>query len=96
MTGCQLSYFLHVWRNNLATASVRLRKHLRFAKCDECVNLRSEKAETRDFAKLTNIKERERVHYNFVKAERLSYYMRRKVTIEQMHSYCSWIVDGAD
>jgi hypothetical protein len=45
---CSLSHFLTTWRTHPACKRIKLRKYLRFAKCDTCVELREQSETTRD------------------------------------------------
>ena len=89
------SYFVRIWREQIG-AKISLRKHLRFAKCDECVKNREEKAGTVDRAVLERIKAREYEHYKFVRNERGGYYIRRETARTEPGKYLSIIIDGAD
>jgi hypothetical protein len=90
------SYFLATWRTSPRTQHIRLRKHLRFAKCDECVDLRERKSRTMDRKLLEQIRKEEFEHYQFVKGERGGYYGRRKLAVRRPHEALSLIIDGAD
>ena len=34
------SYFMEIWRQNPLVSHIKLRRHLKFALCDECVRFR--------------------------------------------------------
>jgi hypothetical protein len=75
---CSSKYFKGVWNNeSTATKRVKLRKWLKFAKCDTCVGFREQYKEETSPAARTEIKRKERLHYEFVKEERRSYWTRR-------------------
>lgn len=90
------SYFHKVWRTSDRTKHIRLRKHLRFTKCDTCVDLRERKSRTMDRKLLDQIRQEEYEHYEFVKAERGGYYLRRKISVQKPDDFLSLIIDGAD
>ena len=90
------SYFLKTWRTSRFTKHIRLRKHLRFTKCDTCVELRERKSRTMDRTKLERVRQEEFEHYQFVKAERGGYYKRRLFTCKYPDRALSLIIDGAD
>ena len=90
------SYFLKVWRTSEKTSHIRLRKHLRFTKCDDCVDLRERKHRTMDRALLDRIRQEEYDHYQFIKAERGGYYLRRRLAVMKPEEALSIIIDGAD
>ena len=87
-------YFYHIWRTECR--NVKVRAWLKFAKCDECVCIRKLRKETRHGACLKKIRARERAHIKFIKAERQSYYKRRRRAIEQPDHCLSIVIDGAD
>jgi hypothetical protein len=90
------SYFCRIWRSSERTKHIRLRKHLRFTKCDTCVNLRERKTRTMDRKLLDKIREEEYAHYQFIKQERGGYYLRRKFATRLPLEVLSIIIDGAD
>lgn len=96
MRSCSESYFKMTWRTDPGCRTVRLRKHLRFSLCDDCVDLRSRKKATRDRELLRAIRTEEAFHYGFVKGERLSYYNRKRVSVSEPKRFMSMIIDGAD
>ena len=87
-------YFYYIWRKECNT--VKVRAWLKFAKCDECVLIRKLRKETKHGACLKKIRERERTHIKFIKAERQSYYKRRRRGIDQPDHFLSIVIDGAD
>jgi len=90
------SYFFKVWRESLQTKHIRLRKHLRFTKCDICVELRERKSRTMDANLLAQVRQEEYEHFEFIKAERGSYYGRRSFAVSRPDKALSIIIDGAD
>jgi len=90
------SYFPKCWRESGRTKNIRLRKHLRFTKCDTCVDLRERKGRTMDPKLLDAIREEEYEHYQFVKEERGGYYNRRNYAVHRPKDAMSVIIDGAD
>jgi len=95
-TPVHCSYFFKIWRTSQKVKHIRLRKHLRFAKCDICVDLRERKSCTMDKKKLAEIRNEEYLHYHFVKSERGGYYYRQQKAINNPQKYLSMIIDGAD
>ena len=95
-TETSASYFFKVWRTSPRTSHIRLRKHLRFTKCDKCVELRERKSRTMDNTLLEQIRAEEKAHYDFIKAERGGYYLRRSQAVKKPEEYLSLIIDGAD
>jgi hypothetical protein len=93
---CTSSWFKSVWRSSSATNMIRLRRHLRFSKCDVCVSIRKRKAKTQDPDELKAIRMEERNHHVFVMSERMTYYNRRKTACDKPQSALSLIIDGAD
>ena len=69
-----LSWFRHVWRTRPEVYYIRLRRNLRFTKCDVCVSLREKRSATMDQAVIARLLKEEYKHYMFVKAERGTYY----------------------
>ena len=94
-TVCQ-KYFLRIWRTSQKTQHIRLRKHLRFTKCDTCVGLRERKTHTMDRKILQQVRDEEYAHYQFVKEERGNYYLRRTMAVKKPADHLSLIIDGAD
>jgi hypothetical protein len=87
-------YFYHIWRTE--NKNVKVRAWLKFAKCDECVAIRKERKATKQGANLDKIRAREKAHIKFVKAERLSYYKRRRRGVDTPDTHMSIVIDGAD
>ena len=92
--GLSYNYFLKCWKNN--RFNIKLRKQMRFAKCDTCVTNRetirhsmsvTEKQQARDVLK---------AHYALVKKERHTYYAKRALAIKHPELYLSMIIDGSD
>ena len=90
------SHFCGTWRQLKELEDVVLRKYLRFAKCDDCVGFRTDRAKTNDPQLLDGIRRREWAHKCMVKAERGSYWLRRKRACVDPRNYISIILDGAD
>jgi hypothetical protein len=88
------SYFNLVWRDNLS--HILIRKWLKFAKCDICVEFRERRKVMLDVQQKVALRDGERLHCKFVKGERLSYYMRRTRGVTYYATHISFIVDGAD
>jgi hypothetical protein len=87
-------YFYMVWRTECE--KIKVRAWLKFAKCDECIDIRKQRKATKQGACLKKIREQESAHIKFVKAERQSYYKRRLRAIEDPSQYLSMVIDGAD
>lgn len=90
------SYFCKVWRGNETTNKLKLRKHLRFAKCNDCVEFRERRADTRDPREIAGIQQQVAAHHREVKQERSAYYERQALAENHPESYLSIICDGAD
>ena len=75
---------------------IKIRRHLRFAKCTTCSNLRKQRRATNDGKKIKAILKEIRAHYQFVKDERGGYYDRRQRARKEKNDYMSIIIDGAD
>jgi hypothetical protein len=89
-------YFLALWSLEPALRYIRIRKYLRFAKCDDCVDFRARRDSTRDRATREQIKKDEIVHHDFVTGERDSYYKRAGLGETDPSRYFSVIIDGSD
>ena len=93
---CTINYFRQVWRTEFK--NLHLRKHLRFSRCDVCVELRER------FGRIENhcpIKHKAtqaefRAHINHVKAERTYYHKKREEAAKANSDTLSIIFDGAD
>jgi len=90
------TYFFSTWRLTQGLGNIRIRKWLRFATCDDCVDYRKRRDETTDDCKRDQIKRDVKGHHEFVSGERGSYYKRQ--TRAQVHpeKYISMIIDGSD
>ena len=79
-------YFYMAWREFRGT--IKLRKWLKFALCDECTSYRQERLDNqRNTQALQDISERERAHHLFVKEERASYYKRKQLAVRNPQDY---------
>jgi hypothetical protein len=92
----QAAYFFKLWREDPKCSHIKVRRHLRFAKCATCVALRERRAKTRDPQDLEDLNKEVREHHNMVKEERAAYYLRRLQAVQQPQKYMSVIIDGAD
>ena len=90
------SHFKRVRRREKRVRHIVLRRYLRFAKCDDCVEYRRRRNATRDPKKLAVINKEERSHKCHVREERGSYWRRRDRARRFPHRYLSIIIDGAD
>ena len=64
------SYFMRVWRTTPALKGIVLRKYLRFASCDECINYRERRRFATSDEERNEIKKEERnIIYLFMKNE---------------------------
>ena len=93
---CDPSHFFKTWKEHVDTNNIKLRKHLRFAMCDTCINFRELREETRDSKAQKELFTLQKEHHDFVKNERTTYYCRRMKGAEADSDYLSMIVDGAD
>ena len=94
---CSGSYFYRCWREDPIASRIRIRKWLRFMECDCCVEFshrRSLGLESEDAMRLLVLEERE--HWDFIKLERKSYYVRCERAVKEKHKYLSLVIDGAD
>ncbi len=91
------TYFLKIWRSHKETARIRMRKHLRFALCDECVRLREAQDAARGQADaMAKVRKSVHNHRDFVRAQRRSYYKKRDMARDEPDTYLSLILDAAD
>jgi hypothetical protein len=93
---CTLPYFLSVWRKSPLTTHIKLRKHLRFALCDECIEFRDLQLKHQSSADRLELKNAQIKHHKFVKCERQLYYCRRDKGRDPAYNAMSMIVDAAD
>ena len=89
-------YFCDVWRTDKRLRKIRIRRHIRFARCNTCVQFRELRAHTRDLTTLKTLNRDEYEHYVFVRQEREGYYLRRRLAIRYPKHFLSLIIDGAD
>jgi hypothetical protein len=89
-------YFLALWSLEPKLRHIRIRKYLRFAKCDDCVSFRARRDNTRDTKAREKIKKEEKEHHVFVTGERDSYYKRAGLGETAPRRYFSVIIDGSD
>ena len=93
--GCE-SYFMKTWRTSSRLQHIRIRKYLRFAKCDKCVEFRSRHVDNMDREKRIGLQEEEGEHHDFVQGERDSYYSRQAKAEMDPKLCMSVIIDGSD
>lgn len=99
---CSASMFYKIWRETKDLSRIRVRKYLRFSKCNTCVKLRkgiSPKFTGTSEAKqkLRRKKKRKlRKHIDDVKLERAAYWGRRRRACVNPKETMSIIIDGAD
>jgi hypothetical protein len=94
--GAKVVYFKATWRDDPQLDHIRIRRYLRFAKCDECTDNLEASHKTHDRAERKVILSRHRIHLQFVKLERDSYYQRRTMARQLPGEYMSLIIDGSD
>jgi hypothetical protein len=75
---------------------IRIRRWLRFAVFDDCVNFRLRRSETMGHKVREAIKVEERAHHKFVTGERGSYYKRCSIAETQPRAALNVIIDGSD
>jgi hypothetical protein len=97
------SLFMRIWREQFP--HIKLRKHSRFAKCDDCVRLREllrtptqeDRRNARRDSKYDNPAMTEfRLHLQDIKNERRYYHQKRRHAKEFPEDVLSIILDGAD
>jgi hypothetical protein len=93
---CHASYFNYVWGMDSRITHIRLRKHIRFALCPECVLYMTSRYHAMGDDERAKLKAKEFKHSRFVRAERQSYYDRRTCACKQPQEFFSVIIDGAD
>ena len=93
---CQESYFLRVWRHSGLCSHIKLRKQLRFALCDVCVEFRERQLTQLSIPERLQMKKAQVDHHQFVKMERQCYYLRQDRGIAPHIDAMSMIVDAAD
>lgn len=87
---------MRCWRTIPALKNIVLRKYLRFALCDDCIDFRERRRFATSDAERAEIKQKEKIHHAFIHEERCSYYWRRNAAIFMKDEYMSIIADGAD
>ena len=98
-TGCIAgrSHFFKTWKNFFP--NIKLRKHNRFAKCDECVDLRSKIFDPKNRNKDTEMglwKAAHHQHLQHIYSERHVYHNKRSEAVRSKNDVLSIIFDGAD
>jgi hypothetical protein len=93
---CHKAYFLQVWRKNPLCNHIKLRKHLRFALCDTCVDFRDLQMKPQTYIQRLILKKAQLEHHAFVKKERQLYVWRRERGRDPNQDVVSMIVDAAD
>ena len=87
---------MRCWQTDPILKNIVLRKYLRFALCDECVEFRERRKFATSDQERREIKKLEKVHHSFVHEERTTYYLRKGAAIFEPQYYLSIIIDGAD
>ena len=93
------TWFCTIWRSHEKgkyKRSVKIRKWMPFAKCDDCSKFRQAMASTKCAVEKKRLKGAHREHLERVKRERLSYVVRQRLSIMYPNRYLSLIIDGAD
>ena len=93
------TWFCTVWRtaeDKKYKKTCKIRKWIPFAKCTECSTYRETKNATHCPQKRATILADQQRHLERVKRERVSYYVRRQLSISYPHRYLSVIIDGAE
>ena len=90
------SYFMRCWRTKKPLRSIVLRKYLRFALCDDCINFRERRRFATSEEERRKIRKEEYIHWIFVHAERSSYYLRQNAGLLYADECISIIADGAE
>ena len=90
------SWFMYCWRTVPSLQGIVLRKYLRFALCDMCIDFREKRRFATTDAERKEIKKMERIHHEFVHEERGTYYLRREHAVFYPTEFLSLIADGAD
>ena len=95
ITPPQKPYFSRIWK--LHCNNIKVRKSSRFTICETCDKLKRALHEAVKRKELTvDIKRQINDHRDFVKYERMAYYLKRDRARQQPDLFCSCIVDGAD
>jgi hypothetical protein len=87
-------YFLKIWKHFFPTLT--LRKYVRFAKCDECADLRSQFSHTYDGPQRQHLKEEFKTHLQTVLKERALYADYQRSAKNGMDDILSMCIDGTD
>ena len=93
------TWFCRIWKRHadgVYKKTIKLRKWMPFAKCDNCSVYRSSMATTDDKNARAKLKAKQRKHLEHVKRERLSYIIRQRLAMKYPERYLSLIIDGAD
>jgi len=90
------SYFMKCWRTISSLKGIVLRKYLRFALCDECIDFRERRRYATTEEERKKLRSHQKIHQLFIHEERGSYYLRRNAGIFMFEEYLSLIADGAD
>jgi hypothetical protein len=80
------SYFLKVWDSNPSTAKFKVRRYLPLSQCQTCVEFIDLRRECHTPETRLAIIAQERLHHEFIRREKTSYYTRRKQAICQVVS----------
>jgi len=93
---CSISYFRQAWKKKFK--HIHLRKHLRFSRCDQCVELRERFGRIENHCPIQHkaTQKEFREHINHVKAERTYYHTKREEAARENSDTLSLIFDGAD
>lgn len=93
---CTINYFRHVWKKDFK--NLHLRKHLRFSRCDVCVELRERFGRLENHCPIRHkaTQKEFREHIDFVKEERRYYHEKREAAARVNSDALSIIFDGAD
>ena len=90
------SHFMRCWRTIPALKHIVLRKYLKFALCDDCIDFRERRRYATTDEERSMIRKLEMIHHLFVHEERNTNYIRRNAAIWMYMDYLSIIADGAD
>lgn len=93
---CAYRYFCQIWKSEPSTRRIKIRKWLKFSKCDVCVIIRDRLNKTHNIVSRAALKKQSRAHHLEVQREREAYYERRKLARESPDEYLSITIDGAD
>jgi hypothetical protein len=102
LISCHSSYFCRTWRTNKALSYIKVRRYLKFSKCQDCITLRGRLPPDFHGTHLERHKEvklrrrQYKEHIEDVKTERAGYWGRRRNACLRPEETLSMIVDGAD